>query len=76
MCTVRRYQSHSHITDVGDLQEITDLLCSYNLTEPINGRCYTSFSSMPMSLLNKIDDVKMNQWLDDKIEEYAFELGN
>jgi len=31
---------------------------------------------MPMSLLNKIDDVKMNQWLDDKIEEYAFELGN
>jgi len=31
---------------------------------------------MPMSLLNKIDDVKMNQRLDDKIEEYAFELGN
>ncbi len=74
--SVDRSQSHSHITPVGDLQEVTDVLCSHNLMTRTDGRHYATFQSMPMSLWNKIDDRKMKIWLLDKIEEYAFELGN
>jgi hypothetical protein len=74
--TVDRYENHSHITAIGDIQELITVLEPQNLLQKIDGRTLYRISTMPKSLWDRIDNVKMNKWLSDKIEEYAFELGN
>jgi hypothetical protein len=74
--SVQRYQSHSHITAIGDMQEVIESMLDYKVFSKVELRSHSSFPAFPASLWQNIDMNKMHHWLADKIEEYAYELGN
>ena len=47
---ISRYESHCHVTAIGDMQEVTDVLAKRKLFHVINGRCHYKFATISNSL--------------------------
>ena len=73
---IKRYQHHAHITDIGDKLEM--LQCIYDIQPfaKVAGRAHSTFKSIKQSVLNKLDDCKLAEWIEKKFDDYVYELGN
>ncbi len=73
---VKRYKVHKSITQTGDIQEVLQTLTSLKPFKKQYGRCHHSFKKIQSSLLQNLVGDKYKKWLQTKLKEFSYEIGN
>ena len=73
---INRHKTHKHIVSIGDEQEVLQLLHANIPFEQIYGRLHNQFKNIQSSIIRKLNKAKYKKWINEKIIEFAYEIGN